>query len=109
MSFILFFIAGLLNGGMDMIKFNWNRFIFQTEWWLERGEWAPGLRTWLLKHVATMFAGGWHLLKFLMVMAVVGTVLIYSPLFVWWIDLTLMFGVFSTGFIVGYYFLWRKR
>lgn len=109
MSFLLFFIAGLLNGGMDTIKFDRDRYIFQTGWWLENGEWAPGLRTWLLKHVFFMFAGGWHLIKFLMVMAIIGTVLIYTPLFTWWMDLTLMFGVFSAGFILGYYFLWRKK
>lgn len=108
MSFLLFFLAGFLNGGMDVIKFNWNRFAFQTEWWLERGEWAPALRSWLQKHVATMFAGGWHLLKFLMVVSIIATILMYEPLISWWIDLLLMYFAFSTGFILGYYVIWRR-
>ncbi len=103
------FLAGLLNGGMDVIKFNRDRFIIQTEWWLEKGLWAPALRSWLLKHVATMFAGGWHLLKFLMIMAVIGTILVYTPFFSWWIDLILMFLMFSSGFVLGYYLVWRRE
>jgi hypothetical protein len=108
MSFLLFFLAGFLNGGMDMIKFNWNRFIFKTQWWLEQGEWSPGLRSWLLKHLITMFSGGWHFLKFLMVISVIGTVLTYGPIFNRVIDLVILYIIFSLGFIFGYYVIWRK-
>ncbi len=108
-ALILFFLAGICNGAMDMIKFNMDGFVWKTEWWLEQGEWAPKLRSWLLKHVVTMISGGWHLMKFLMTLLIIIGVLLYKPLLTWWLDAICLYVCFSIGFIFGYYSLWRKN
>lgn len=108
-SILLLLIAGTLNGAMDTIKFNRNNFVFQTEWWLENGSWAPALRSWLLKHVATMVSGGWHLLKFLMTCLMITAIFLYESLIVWYWDFLFLYAGFSTGFILGYYIIWRKQ
>ncbi len=103
----LFFLAGICNGAMDTIKFNMNGFIWRTEWWLEQGEWAPRLRSWLLRHVVTMISGGWHFFKFTMTALIIAGVLTYSPILIWWFDAGILYSCFSLGFIAGYYFIWR--
>ena len=108
-AFILFFFAGIANAAMDMIKFNMNNFVWKTEWWLEQGEWAPKFRSWLQKHVVTMISGGWHLMKFLMTALIITGVILYRPLFPWWLDAITLYVFFSIGFIVGYYLIWRKN
>ena len=106
---LLFFLAGVANGAMDTIKFNMNGFIWRTEWWLEQGEWAPRLRSWLLKHIVTMVSGGWHFMKFTMTALIIAGVLTYEPILIWYWDGLAFYACFSMGFICGYYFIWRSN
>lgn len=112
--FIMFMYAGYCNGGMDAIKYKTNKFCFQSDWWLSRGKYTPGNRSWLKKYIFFFLADGWHTLKFIMVLllsvAVAGAVF-YTPevrpedIF---ISFALAYFGFSLGHFVGYETGWIK-
>lgn len=108
-AILFFFLAGLANAAMDVIKFNGHEFLFQDDWWLERGSWAPKLRSWLQKHITYFISGGWHLMKFIMVGLFILAGTVYESVFTWWVDVLLLFASFSGAFILGFYWIWRKK
>jgi len=59
-SIILLSISALSKGVCDKLKFQPDSFIFKTDWWLERGDYAWNNRTFLEKYVFSFISGGWH-------------------------------------------------
>lgn len=108
----LFALAGLANSGMDAIKFKPKTFLFQSDWWLSRGDHLPGKRTWLTRYVLFFLADGWHLLKLIMVLAFVAAVVVamLGPAAMAVVEILIriaaLYGSFSLSHLGGYYWFW---
>lgn len=113
---ILFFgLAGLANSGMDSIKFKPKTFLFQSDWWLSRGEYLPAKRTWLTRYLLFFLADGWHALKLLMVLALVLACVISSfnnIEYSFWdtmLYVVYLYAAFSVAHLGGYYWFWEQK
>ena len=110
---VLLIVAGVTNGGMDVLQFNPRAFVFQSDWWLTKGEFAWNKRPWYTKYIFTMVSDGWHFLKFLNIMAYITAIVIQTTNDIRLI-ITILVCVFVAYTIVGlsfeygYKFLWRK-
>jgi hypothetical protein len=111
----ILFYTGVVNAGMDTIKYNPSEFCLQTAFWLSRGDYTPAKRTWLKRYVFTFLADGWHLLKTIMVLLISITVFISAQGVS---SVNICFGIpfiiagylsFSAGFLVGYNYFWLRR
>lgn len=60
-SAILISISAIAKAVCDKIRFAPGEFIFQNDWWLERGSFAWNNRTLLEKYIFSFISGGWHL------------------------------------------------
>lgn len=114
--FSIVYAQGFLNSGMDAIKFKSSDFIFQSDYWLSKGDHTPGKRTWLKKHVLVFLTDGWHLFKTILVI-LIGLVVYISVVLAgfravnpW--SLLIIPGCyfsFSLGHIFGYNWFWVKK
>jgi len=111
---VLLIVAGVTNGGMDVLQFNPRAFVFQSDWWLTKGEFAWNKRKWYTKYIFTMVSDGWHFLKFLNIMAYITAIVIQTTNDIRLI-ITILVCVFVAYTIVGlsfeygYKFLWRRN
>lgn len=113
---ILFFgLAGLANAGMDSIKFKPKTFLFQSDWWLSRGEYLPAKRTWLTRYLLFFLADGWHFLKLVMVASLVlactSAAFDQSTKSFWYVITYVsgLYAAFSVAHLGGYYWFWEQK
>ena len=93
MTLILIFIAGLSNGIMDAVSFNFQHKLFRDKpWWDNNpftGSWKNKYRNRneraalkLLPSLGVyLFTDAWHFFKNLMIFSLLGAIIFYEPMF----------------------------
>ena len=110
-SLILICIAGIFNACMDIIKSRWVWSIFRNvknqQWFdpsiswknkwkdgdIQKGEKFLGSST-----VFVFVTDFWHFCKFLMLLCISFSIVLYQPIFFWFIDWFLFYLVFTVTF-----------
>lgn len=70
-SAILIAISAIAKGFCDAIRFHPGTFIFQSDWWLAKGEFAWNSRTWLEANIFSFISDGWHCFDALRVLSMI--------------------------------------
>jgi hypothetical protein len=116
LGFVLFVMAGIVNGGMDILTYNSNTFIFKSDWWLSNGKYSWDKRTWLKKYLLSFISNGWHFLKFIYIMLMLLSISImcfsgclYTTLFGFIIKIILLYIIEGSAFEVGYTYIFKKK
>jgi hypothetical protein len=107
-SLFLVFLAGICNACMDVLRFHYATSIFskwRNQQWVNptlswTNKWKPSskLGDLLMSTVFVWVTDFWHLCKHIMLILLFLSVVLYQPLFNWWIDFFLFFGVFTITF-----------
>ena len=119
-SIIFIILAGILNACMDVLQFKYEFSIFR--FWKHQ-QWINPSKSWKNKWKNTVelwndgirkekFFGSstflvfltdfWHLCKFLMLLLLAGSVVFYHPIINWWVDLLLIYSIFTIIFELFY-------
>jgi len=119
-TIILIFFAGILNACMDVLQFKYENSIFR---FCKYQQWVNPARSWINKWKKTdelwndgirkeRFFGSstflvfltdfWHLCKFLMLLLLAGAAVFYHPIINWWVDLLLIYSIFTIIFELFY-------
>jgi len=107
-------LAGIANGGMDVLTYSPKRFIFQTDWWLVKGKFAWNKRKWYTKYIFTMFSDGWHFLKFINIICYILAIVLAFGSVKLSFTLTILHIVAGYTYVgaifeLAYNYIWRKR
>jgi len=110
-SLLLIFLAGIFNACMDIIKIRWIWSIFynvKNEQWFNpslswRNKWKDGHPDKGEKFLgsSTIFVfvtDFWHFCKFLMLLCISFSIVLYQPIFFWLIDWLLFYLIFTVTF-----------
>ena len=110
-SIFLIILSGIFNACMDLLDFHFSTSIF-SKWagnkWIDptiswKNKWKNGDYTQGEKFLgsSTIFVfvtDFWHLLQFLMMLAIYFAIVFYSPVIKWWADIFLLFAAYSITF-----------
>ena len=107
-SILLMILAGIFNATMDVLKYRFNRSIFQ-DWkhqqWINpalswHNKWKPDskLGDLLMSTVLVWVTDMWHFAKMFMLVCISFAIVFYSPVFKWWIDVLMMYFAFTATF-----------
>jgi hypothetical protein len=114
-SLILIFLAGVCNAVMDVLRFRFSSSVFRfcdNQKWVNplyshRNKWKDGNidngEAFLGSSTIFVFVTDfWHFSKFLMLLFMMGSVVFYVPLINWWVDLILIYSIFTIIFELFY-------
>jgi len=110
-SLILIFLAGISNACMDVLKVRWVRSIFYN---VKNQQWFNPSLSWKNKWkngnprngekflgsstVFVFLTDFWHFSKFLMLLCISFSIVLYQPIFYWFIDWMIFYSIFTTTF-----------
>lgn len=108
---LLLVIAGISNGGMDVLTYNPGKFPFSSDWWHKRGKYAWNKRKWYTKYIFTMVSDGWHFLKFLQLfsLSLVPPILDGANFVNSLLIGLILYSIIGINFEIGYNFIWRNN
>ena len=112
-SVLLILIAGIFNACMDVLRYRYDTSIFRfwkNQNWVNPSlswpnKWKPTTKIGdlIMSTVLVWVTDFWHLCKFLMLMAIMSSVVLYQPhLINWWVDLLLIYSTFTVIFEIFY-------
>lgn len=107
-SIILIFIAGILNACMDKLRFHYSTSIF-SKWsnqnwvnpslsWVNKWKPKSKIGDMIMSTVLVWVTDFWHLCKMLMLLFLFLSIVLYQPLFNWWIDFFIFYCTFTITF-----------
>lgn len=106
-SLLFIAIAAILNSFMDRIENeNWNQSIFygwNERFWYKRISWKYA------KKIFSYKLDAWHLAKSLMIICFAFAVILYQPIWKWWIDFLIIGVVWNAVFNVFYNRVFKKK
>jgi hypothetical protein len=111
-TIVLIFLAGICNAMMDVLEFRYDTSIFSfwnnqlwvnpTYSWVNKWKWDGdrkiGERFLGSSTVFVFLTDLWHLSKFLMLVLLMGGAVFYHPIINWWLDLLLIYSIFTVTF-----------
>jgi len=116
LGLILFIIAGFINGGMDVLIYDNNSFIFKSDWWLSKGKYSWDKRTWLKKYFLSFISNGWHFLKFIYIILMLLSISImcfsgylHIISFGFIIKIIILYIIEGSAFEIGYNYIFIKK
>ena len=107
-SLILMIFAGVFNACMDILKYHYNLSIFKS-WknqnWVNPAlswpnKWKPSTKIGdlLMSTVLVWITDFWHFCKFLMLFSIMTAIVLYVPFINWWVDLLILYSIFTITF-----------
>lgn len=116
-SIILFFIASILNGAMDMNFNMYDRSIFSklkgnfwnpSESWKNKwknGDREQGERFWGSSTVFVSFTDSWHLFKGAMLVAILSAIITFDMYYIveiWWLNTLIISTIYALVWFIGF-------
>lgn len=107
-SIILMVLAGFFNSCMDVLKVRFRTSIFST-WknqnWINpalswHNKWKPNTKIGdlIMSTVLVWLTDMWHLTKMLMLVCISLAIVLYNPLFKWYLDVFILYFAFTGTF-----------
>lgn len=107
-SIVLMVLSGMFNACMDVLKVRYNVSIFKdmkAQQWINpalswTNKWKPTTKfgDLIMSTVLVWVTDLWHLVKMLMIVCISLAIVLYNPLFKWYIDPFLMYIAFTGTF-----------
>ena len=120
-SLIFIAFAGLFKAVMDTLNFHFYRSVFAIfphkwwQWfnpeqsWKNKYQWSDNkMIKWLLCNPLCWITDAWHFFSMFRIFSYVMAVVLYQPLFYWWIDFLLLWVVHSIIFHIFFTYILKK-
>jgi hypothetical protein len=101
-------IAGVFNAIMDVLKVRFKKSIFQYwkgQQWINpslswHNKWKPTSKfgDLIMSTILVWLTDMWHFVKMLMLLSISFAIVFYIPIYIWWVDILIMYFVFTTTF-----------
>jgi hypothetical protein len=114
-SIILLVCAGIFNACMDVLDFKYSKSIFlncKNQQWINpsiswKNKWKNGDSTQGEKFFGSStflvwLTDLWHFSKFMMLLAICAAIILFQSIVVWWIDILILYCVFTIIFELFY-------
>ena len=107
-SILLMIIAGMLNSTMDVLKVRFKTSIFRfwkNQQWINpslswTNKWKPTSKfgDLIMSTVLVWVTDMWHFVKMMMLLCIASAIIFYTPIYVWWVDIFIMYFAFTATF-----------
>jgi len=119
--FVLLIIAGIANAIMDTLQFRFYGSVFKKlpgKWWDPKISWRNkwkdgdpqnGEKFWGSSRWFVRFTDAWHFFQSITWTCLMVAIVLYSEIFVWWVDFILFYFVFTSSFSLFYSTIFKDK
>ena len=110
---------------MDTIRYRWNTCLFKdmkwqnwinpaiswhTKWEIDKRLFGKQIN-WVDKLMSTtlIWIDLWHFAKMIMISSFIGSILLYQPIFKWYVDVIILYCAFTCTFEIFFSKIWIKK